>query len=121
MNEGKIEIAPLAYMRGRTLSNAFIILDEGQNTTPVQMKMFLTRLGKNSRMIVAGDLTQVDLPMGVRSGIRDALEVIEGMPGVSLIHFTENDVIRHRLVQAIIQAYEKRDQKMGASYEKCAP
>lgn len=120
MNLGEIEIAPLAYMRGRTLSNAFIILDEGQNTTAVQMKMFLTRLGENSRMAVAGDLTQVDLPSGVRSGMRDALEVAESIPGVSTIRFTEEDVVRHPLVSQIVHAYEERDKKILSPYEKRA-
>lgn len=121
MNLGEIEIAPLAYMRGRTLSNAFIILDEGQNATAVQMKMFLTRLGEYSRMVVAGDLTQVDLPAGVRSGLRDALDVVQDISGVQTICFTEEDVIRHDLVRQIVHAYEKRDRKLHTPYEKHVP
>ena len=106
---GEIEVAPLAFMRGRTLANAFIILDEAQNTTPVQMKMALTRMGENSRMVVTGDLTQVDLPRGQPSGLEDALEVMDGMKGVGRISFTHVDVVRHDLVTRIVQAYDKRD------------
>lgn len=109
MEKGEIEIAPLAFMRGRTLSNAFVILDEAQNTTAVQMKMFLTRLGEGSHMVVTGDLSQVDLPHGVRSGLRDSLETLEGVKGVSAILFTEKDVVRHRLVKRIVEAYDKAD------------
>jgi phosphate starvation-inducible PhoH-like protein len=105
---GEIEVAPLGFMRGRTLSNSVIILDEAQNTTEVQMKMFLTRLGHNSRMIVTGDLTQVDLPKGVPSGLRDALQTLEGVRGIGLIHFTERDVVRHPLVSRIVRAYENK-------------
>ncbi|MDX1710898.1 MAG: PhoH family protein [Rhodovibrionaceae bacterium] len=106
---GEIEVAPLAFMRGRTLSNAFIILDEAQNTSPVQMKMFLTRLGENSRMAVTGDLSQVDLPRGERSGLRDAAELLANIPGVSFVQFTDADVVRHSLVTRVIRAYEARD------------
>jgi len=102
----EIEIAPLAFMRGRTLANAFIILDEAQNTTPVQMKMFLTRMGENARMVVTGDLSQVDLPAGTGSGLRDALDTLEGMPGASFIHFSHADVVRNPLVTRIVRAYE---------------
>ena len=105
LTNGEIEIAPLAFMRGRTLSNAFIILDEAQNTTAVQMKMFLTRLGENSRMVVTGDLTQVDLPQGVRSGLSDALETLEGVKGVQIINFRESDVVRNPMVTRIVEAY----------------
>ncbi len=105
---GEIEIAPLAFMRGRTLSNAFVILDEAQNTTPMQMKMFLTRLGENSRMVVNGDLSQVDLPRGVVSGLRDALEVLKGTPNIASVRFSADDVVRHGLVAKIVQAYEKK-------------
>ena len=106
---GEIEIAPLAFMRGRTLAHAFVILDEAQNTTPVQMKMFLTRMGENSRMCVTGDLSQIDLPPGTRSGLRDALEILPGMPGVGITEFTTADVVRHALVARIVTAYDRRD------------
>ena len=105
---GEIEVAPLAYMRGRTLSNACVILDEAQNTTPMQMKMFLTRLGENSRMVVTGDLTQIDLPRGVRSGLADALAVLTGVEGVSFVEFTDADVVRHALVARIVRAYDRQ-------------
>lgn len=101
-----IEIAPLAYMRGRTLDNAYIILDEAQNTTPEQMKMFLTRLGFGSKMIVTGDITQVDLPKGVKSGLFIANEILKDIKGIELVHLTGTDVVRHPLVQKIIQAYD---------------
>ncbi len=106
---GEIEVAPLAFMRGRTLSNAFIILDEAQNTTPVQMKMFLTRFGENSRMAVTGDPSQIDLPKGQPSGLRDAVELLTGMNGVAFIEFTDADVVRHSLVTRVVRAYEARD------------
>jgi phosphate starvation-inducible PhoH-like protein len=96
-------------MRGRTLRNAFVILDEAQNTTPVQMKMFLTRLGENSRMVVTGDPSQVDLPKGQPSGLRDAVELLSGMDPVALVRFTNTDVMRHSLVTRIVSAYEERD------------
>jgi phosphate starvation-inducible PhoH-like protein len=102
-------VAPLAFMRGRTLSNAFIILDEAQNTTAGQMKMFLTRMGENSRMVVTGDLSQVDLPPGVRSGLRDAADVLRGVEGVGFMNFTDADVVRHALVTQIVRAYDARD------------
>ncbi len=101
-----IEVVPLAYMRGRTLNEAFIILDEAQNTTVAQMKMFLTRMGLNSRIVVSGDVTQVDLPYGVRSGLRDALERLQTISGVQMVELTRQDIVRHRLVQAIIDAYD---------------
>lgn len=110
----EIEIAPLAFMRGRTLSNAFIILDEAQNTTPVQMKMFLTRLGENSRMAVTGDLSQVDLPRGELSGLRDAVNLLAPLSGVSFVQFTDDDVVRHHLVTRIVRAYQARDEIDGA-------
>lgn len=103
---GEIEIAPVAFMRGRTLSHAFVILDEAQNTTPVQMKMFLTRLGENSRMVVTGDPSQVDLPLGMVSGLQNAIDLLEGIEGISVIHFTQKDVIRNFLVRRIINAYD---------------
>jgi phosphate starvation-inducible PhoH-like protein len=111
LETGEIEIAPLAFMRGRTLSNAFVILDEAQNTTPIQMKMFLTRLGENSRMVVTGDLSQVDLPHGVRSGLRDAVETLDGIESVRFIRFSERDVVRHPLVARIVGAYDRRIRK----------
>jgi len=106
---GEIEIAPLAFMRGRTLANAFAILDEAQNTTAMQMKMFLTRLGEGSRMVVTGDLSQVDLPPGTRSGLADALEALEGVQGIGTVRFLNQDVVRHPLVGRIVDAYDKRD------------
>ena len=102
-----IEVAPLAYMRGRTLDDSFIILDEAQNTTCEQMKMFLTRLGFNSKMVITGDITQIDLPDGRRSGLKDAMRVLRNVDDISVFRFTEKDVVRHRLVQDIIRAYEK--------------
>jgi phosphate starvation-inducible PhoH-like protein len=107
----EIEVAPLAFMRGRTLSNAFVILDEAQNTTTVQMKMFLTRLGEGSRMAVTGDLSQVDLPRGVKSGLRDAVETLRDVEGVGFTKFTETDVVRHSLVTRIVKAYAKHERK----------
>lgn len=109
MSNGEIEIAPIAFMRGRTLAHAFVILDEAQNTTPVQMKMFLTRLGEGSRMVVTGDPTQVDLPVGVRSGLTDALDALRGLDDIAVIRFTEQDVVRHSLVARIVGAYDARD------------
>ena len=108
---GEIEIAPLAFMRGRTLSNAFIILDEAQNTTPMQMKMFLTRLGENSRMVINGDLSQVDLPRGVISGLKDALDTLDKVPGIGSTTFSAADVVRHGLVAKIVKAYEEKGKK----------
>ena len=102
-----IEVAPLAYMRGRTLDDAFIILDEAQNTSPEQMKMFLTRMGAGSRVVVTGDVTQIDLPDKAKSGLVDALSVLKDIGGISIVHFSEKDVVRHRLVQEIIKAYDK--------------
>ncbi len=113
LETGEIEIAPLAFMRGRTLSNAYVILDEAQNTTPVQMKMALTRIGENSRMVITGDLTQVDLPGGQRSGLADALETLAGVKGIEFVHFTQADVVRHELVTRIIQAYDRSDANKG--------
>jgi phosphate starvation-inducible PhoH-like protein len=111
MEKGLIEVAPLAYMRGRTLENAFIILDEAQNTTPEQMKMFLTRFGAGSKVIVTGDITQIDLPGGKRSGLIEVQHILKNIPGIAFIQFTENDVVRHRLVQRIIEAYDKNDRE----------
>src|SRR5579863_528396 len=112
IESGEIEIAPLAFMRGRTLANAFVILDEAQNTTPVQMKMFLTRLGENARMAVTGDLSQVDLPPGTRSGLSDALETLEGESDIARVDFTDIDVVRHPLVARIVRAYDRHDRKV---------
>ncbi len=119
LESGAIEVAPLAFMRGRTLANAFVILDEAQNTTPVQMKMFLTRLGENSSMVITGDLSQVDLPRGIRSGLRDAIDVLSQTKGVRFAEFTEKDVVRHRLVARIVQAYQgvEAERRTGARYE----
>ena len=112
LQSGVIEIAPLAFMRGRTLSNAYVILDEAQNTSPVQMKMFLTRLGENSRMAVTGDLSQVDLPTGTRPGLSEALAVVGEVEGVSVVRFSHADVVRHRLVTALVRAYEVREREV---------
>ncbi len=110
---GDIEVAPLAFMRGRTLASSFVILDEAQNTTPVQMKMLLTRLGEHSRMVVTGDPSQIDLPAGARSGLDDALDVLAGMENVGFVRFGDRDVIRHALVTRIVRAYDSRDAKRG--------
>lgn len=111
IERGIIEVAPLAFMRGRTLDNAFIILDEAQNTTPEQMKMFLTRLGFESKAVVTGDLTQIDLPNKYKSGLIQAMDVLKDVDGVGINKFTEKDVVRHELVQRIIKAYEKFDEE----------
>ena len=111
MERGVIEVAPLAYMRGRTLDDAFVILDEAQNTTDAQMKMFLTRLGFNSKMIVNGDMTQVDLPGRQRSGLIDAQHILKNISQIKFIHFSANDVVRHPVVAKIISAYEKEEEK----------
>ena len=108
-----IEVAPIAFMRGRTLNDSFIILDEAQNSTPEQMKMLLTRQGFNSRMIVTGDTTQIDLPVGKRSGLIDAIEVLRGVQGIAFAYFDEKDVVRHPLVQRIVKAYEKHSELHG--------
>jgi phosphate starvation-inducible protein PhoH and related proteins len=113
--ENQIEIAPLAFMRGRTLASAFIILDEAQNTTPQQMKMFLTRLGEGSRMVITGDPSQIDLPPGITSGLDDALNILDGVKGIGLTAFTTTDIVRHALVGRIVAAYDK---KGGASVRK---
>lgn len=110
----EIEIAPLAYMRGRTLSHAVVILDEAQNTTPMQMKMFLTRLGEGSRMVINGDLSQTDLPRGVQSGLADAIAVCRSIDEIKVIEFTEKDVVRHGLVSKIVKAYDRRAKEQNA-------
>jgi phosphate starvation-inducible PhoH-like protein len=115
LGTGEIEVAPLAFMRGRTLANAFIILDEAQNTTPTQMKMFLTRMGENSRMAVTGDLSQVDLPLGARSGLRDALETLGTVEGATFVTFTEVDVVRHPLVTRIVRAYNAFENRLDGA------
>jgi phosphate starvation-inducible PhoH-like protein len=111
LETGEIEIAPLAFMRGRTLSNAVVILDEAQNTTSMQMKMFLTRLGENSRMIVTGDPSQVDLPQGQASGLADATRLLKSVEGIAVVAYTAEDVIRHELVARIVDAYDKDARK----------
>ena len=110
VEKGVVEVAPLAFMRGRTLSKAFVILDEAQNTTPIQMKMLLTRLGPQAKCVVTGDITQIDLPRGTVSGLKDAVRVLQGIRDISVIHFTKEDVIRHHLVAQIVEAYEEAEQ-----------
>lgn len=117
-DRGNIEVAPLAYMRGRTLDDSFIILDEAQNTTPEQMKMFLTRLGFNSKAVITGDITQIDLPDGKYSGLKDAMRVLKNVEGVAQCMLTNRDVVRHPLVQRIIQAYEESEKKQMNRREK---
>jgi phosphate starvation-inducible PhoH-like protein len=109
LTDGTIEIAPLAFMRGRTLGGSFVILDEAQNTTPEQMKMFLTRMGFDSKLCITGDISQTDLPRGQRSGLRDAIELVDGIRGIGLVKFSDADVVRHPLVAALIRAYDARD------------
>ena len=111
IERGTIEIAPLAFMRGRTLNDSFIILDEAQNTTSEQMKMYLTRLGFNSKTVITGDVTQIDLPPGKTSGLIEAERILNGIEGIKFIYFSEKDVVRHRLVQAIVKAYERHDKR----------
>jgi phosphate starvation-inducible PhoH-like protein len=113
LTNGEIEVAPLAFMRGRTLAHAYVILDEAQNTSAVQMKMVLTRMGEGTRMVITGDLTQIDLPAGVRSGLRDALETLEGVPGIGVVRLDKRDVVRHPLVARIVDAYEQREAAAG--------
>jgi phosphate starvation-inducible PhoH-like protein len=110
LERATIEVAPIAFMRGRTLNDSFIILDDAQTSTVEQMKMVLTRQGFNSKMVVTGDVTQVDLPSGKRSGLNDALDILRGVEGISFVHFDDKDVVRHSLVQRIIKAYERHDQ-----------
>jgi phosphate starvation-inducible protein PhoH and related proteins len=111
MESGEIEVAPLAFMRGRTLANAYVILDEAQNTTPTQMKMFLTRMGENSQMVITGDLSQCDLPRDIASGLRDAIQKLEGVEGIGVVRFTEDDVVRHKLAARIVKVYEEWDRR----------
>jgi len=117
VEKGAIEIAPLAYMRGRTLNDAFIILDEAQNSTTEQMKMFLTRLGFNSKMVVTGDITQVDLPTSRHSGLIEVQRILRGVSGIDFVYFDEGDVVRHRLVSAIIRAYGVHETRAAAARE----
>ena len=112
LENGVIQIAPLAFMRGRTLNDAIVILDEAQNTTTPQIKMFLTRMGMHSKMIVTGDMTQIDLPSSQKSGLRDALEVLHNIKGIAKIEFDKGDIVRHRLVQRIVEAYDKRNRDL---------
>lgn len=121
MQQNVIQIAPLAFMRGRTLNDAVVILDEAQNTTTAQIKMFLTRMGNNTKMIITGDMTQIDLPNGVKSGLRDAREVLEGVEGISFTEMNRGDIVRHRLVTRIVDAYNKRDKKLKDDYDKKHP
>jgi phosphate starvation-inducible PhoH-like protein len=118
MSDGTIEIAPLAFMRGRTLKSAFVILDEAQNTTPQQMKMFLTRLGEGSRMVVNGDPTQVDLPAGVTSGLVEAVKLLSAVKGIGHVAFTSDDIVRHPLVTRIVEAYEQSGRKQPGGGRK---
>jgi phosphate starvation-inducible PhoH-like protein len=118
LEKGLIEVAPLAYMRGRTLDNAFIILDEAQNTTPAQMKMFLTRIGFGSKVIITGDLTQKDLPFESRSGLEVAVDVLRKIEDISFCRLTSKDVVRHPLVQKIVQAYEAYEKKHDTELRK---
>src|ERR1043166_6362356 len=117
LERNTIEVAPLAFMRGRTLNDSFIILDEAQNSTPEQMKMVRTRQGFNSKMVVNGDVTQIDLPTGRRSGMLDALDVLKGVEGISFVKFDERDVVRHPLVQRIVKAYERYSENTGAGWQ----
>jgi phosphate starvation-inducible PhoH-like protein len=117
IESGFIEIAPLAFMRGRTLSNAFIILDESQNTTAVQMKMFLTRLGENSKMVINGDLSQVDLPSGTKSGLRESINILKNVKEIGFLEFSDNDVVRNSLVSKIVKYYEKFEKDKGVGKE----
>ena len=118
LDSGEIEVAPLAFMRGRTLADSFIILDEAQNTTPMQMKMLLTRMGENSKMVVTGDLSQIDLPKGSSSGLKEVLSILDGMEGVEFIRFSDSDVLRHSLVTRIVKAYDARDREKSKSISK---
>jgi phosphate starvation-inducible PhoH-like protein len=121
LQAGEIEIAPLAFMRGRTLANSFIILDEAQNTTPTQMKMFLTRLGENSRMAVTGDPSQIDLPLGAKSGLNEAVDILRDVKGVTMVEFTDADVVRHPLVTRIVRAYNAHDPRLIAKPDGAKP
>jgi phosphate starvation-inducible PhoH-like protein len=121
LERNSIEVAPIAFMRGRTLNDSFIILDEAQNSTPEQMKMVLTRQGFNSKMVVNGDITQIDLPSARRSGLIDAIEVLKGVEGISFVQFDEKDVVRHTLVQRIVKAYERYNEQIGIGRQLTLP
>ena len=121
MESDTIQIAPLAFMRGRTLNDAIIILDEAQNTTKHQMKMFLTRLGVNAKMIITGDATQIDLPRSVQSGLMQALRILRGVNGIGIIEYAKKDIVRHPLVQRIVDAYEAREEKVDKEFEDNLP
>ena len=118
MDAGTIQIAPLAFMRGRTLNDAIIVLDEAQNTTTHQIKMFLTRLGMNAKMIITGDITQIDLPRSVNSGLVQALKVLKGVPGIGMVEFGKKDIVRHQLVQRIVEAYQRWDDEKKAEEQR---
>lgn len=120
LQRGAIEVAPLAFMRGRTLNDSFVVLDEAQNTTSEQMKMFLTRLGLNSKAVITGDITQIDLPENKLSGLVEAVQLLEGIDAIRFVFFTNRDVVRHRLVQEIIQAYERAERAKGAPQQTVA-
>ena len=115
LEKNVIEIAPIAFMRGRTLNDSFVILDEAQNTTSEQMKMFLTRLGFNSKAVITGDVTQIDLPNAARSGLVEAADILKGVEGIQFTYFNEGDVVRHHLVQRIIRAYEDKKKTRGTA------
>ena len=118
MTNKTIQIAPLAFMRGRTLSDAIIILDEAQNTSVQQIKMFLTRMGLGSKMIITGDMTQIDLPPQQKSGLKDAMEVLKDIKGIGFVHFNQKDIVRHKLVQRIVEAYEQHDEQVKREKEE---
>lgn len=121
MQQNIIQIAPLAFMRGRTLNDAVVLLDEAQNTTTAQIKMFLTRMGTNTKMIITGDMTQIDLPRGVKSGLREAREVLHDVEGISFVEMNEHDIVRHKLVTRIVNAYDKYDKQRKEEYERLHP
>ncbi len=121
MQQNIIQIAPLAFMRGRTLNDAVVLLDEAQNTTTAQIKMFLTRMGANTKMIITGDMTQIDLPRGVKSGLREAREVLGDVKGISFIEMNDKDIVRHKLVTRIVNAYDKYDKEKKAEYDRLHP
>ena len=118
MDKHIIQIAPLAFMRGRTLSDAVVILDEAQNTTPAQIRMFLTRMGWNTKMIITGDMTQIDLPKGQQSGLKEALHLLGGIEGISVVGFSKKDIVRHKLVTRIVNAYEAHDKELSKNRQQ---
>ena len=117
MEQNTIQIAPLAFMRGRTLNDAVVILDEAQNTTAAQIKMFLTRMGTNTKMIITGDMTQIDLPPSVRSGLVDAVTILKEVKGIAFIWMTKKDIVRHKLVTRIVEAYDKHEKKRHSNHK----